>query len=246
MMKLIYDNNGIPVLDGQQIEVLARDLLADFDSKTNGYRRLSSMEKLLEYIEDRDNVEIGYEDLSSYGEDVCGLTDFANRMILIDEKLAEKPELENIFNFTCGHEIGHWELHRHVPITTSDNDDGKQEVIYRIVCKNNLVRVVKDTYNTPRGFLEWQANSFSAALLLPPLQVRALIMDWQKERGIRNVGKIHLDNQQINQLDYMSLSAYLSNLFGVSRDALKIRLKNLDILNEPSTRVIDIVEYALR
>lgn len=227
-----YDNNGIPILSAKQIEQLAICFLQKYDPKTLGFLRLVPIEKLLEYIGARDNIETGYEVLDQYKSEAAGLTDFDNKRVLIDEVLANNDNLELLFNFACAHEIAHWELHRFKPITTGDNDEQRQKVIHRIVCDKKELKVCSERYLSPMGLVEWQANSFAAALLMPALQLKFLVHKWHEDEGIRNPGIIYLDDQPQNQLDYARLSESLSKYFHVSKQALRLRLKNLNILKE--------------
>lgn len=238
--KINYDNNGIPILYPYQIEESATVLLREFDPKSLGYLRTASMEKLLEYIEERDGVEIGYEDLSVYGQGVLGITDFEKRRILIDEELAADEKLEFVFNFACGHEIGHWMLHRFKPITVQEKSERK--VLQQLICVNDEIVLCESSYLSPKAFLEWQANSFAAALSMPEKQIKYLVTTWQQQNGVRREGWIYLDDQYINRVTYNDLSKFLIKELGVSKQAIKLRLKNLDILHEEGDKLIEILE----
>ncbi len=235
-----YDNNGIPILSSYQIEELATNLLKEFDPKSLGYLRTASMEKLLEYIGERDGVEIGYDDLSIYGVGVLGITDFQNKRILIDEELAADEKKESIFNFACGHEIGHWIMHRFKPITVQEKSERK--VLRKLICVNDEIVLCNTSFLNPKAFLEWQANSFAASLSMPERQVKYLVATWQEKEGIRNSGSIYLDDQPQNRIDYHNISKFLVNELRTSKQAIYLRLKNLDILHEKEYKLIEILE----
>lgn len=143
------------------------------------------------------------------------------------------------YRFTLAHEAGHWRLHRRLfqrhanqPSLLPDADDRAN-----YVCRSS------DT--SP---LEWQANYFAAALLMP----RELVLrEWEKWRG--NLEPIYLDDLRQNRQRILSSELLrrgglgmgeesianallefacrpLADTFQVSAEAMRIRLENLNLL----------------
>lgn len=100
-------------------------------------------------------ITLEYDDL---GEilgipDVLGATWVDEKRIVINKSLANEKD-EGRLNFTCGHEIGHWVLHRQF----LSSNDAKPVVICRT--------------SQSKSREEWQADYFSACLLMPAEEVR--------------------------------------------------------------------------
>jgi len=90
-------------------------------------------------------------------DDVLGATYVESRRISIDESLLEdEPRL----NFTCAHEIGHWELHRHL-VQTAAGSGNRHTNLDTIFCRIRDVKLA----------IEWQSNFFAACLLMPEEEV---------------------------------------------------------------------------
>lgn len=104
-------------------------------------------------------LQLSFEDLRGKLDlnDVLGATYVKSRRISIDKSLLEdEPRL----NFTCAHEIGHWELHRHLvqKAARSGNRYAGQDTIF---CR---IRDAKQP-------IEWQSDFFAACLLMPEEEV---------------------------------------------------------------------------
>ena len=88
-------------------------------------------------------------------DDVLGATWMDDNKVIIDENV----EHEGRFMFTCGHEIGHWQLHRPLieaarqQMSLFDAGDPKPTIVCRKQEKKK------------RG--EWQADYFSSCILMP-------------------------------------------------------------------------------
>lgn len=149
------------------------------------------------------------------------------------------------YRFTLAHEAGHWRLHRRLfqrhanqPSLLPDADDRAN-----YVCRSS------DT--SP---LEWQANFFAAALLMP----RELVLrEWEKWRGnldpiylddlrprrqeiitseLLRGGGLSMDEDSINDTLFEHTCRPLAETFEVSAEAMRIRLENLKLLCDKKER----------
>lgn len=197
----------LPFLSYDDIAHKADSLLPDM--RMQGYE-VWGFENLLE----KENLRCQWGTLP---EGQLGRLDVQNRTITISHELQNQ---ESRFRFTVGHELGHYYLHsdilRDYIVTYGEND---QSLSYQL----------SDTANTKR--LEYQANVFSACLLMPEKSVFALAYQHFTERE-RNMGYIWRDNQPVNYHRCNVLIDTMSKEMNVSWQAMYLRMKKLQILRE--------------
>jgi Zn-dependent peptidase ImmA (M78 family) len=112
--------------------------------------------------------------------------------IRIDPSLLALEESPR-FRFTLAHELGHMSLHRNLPLDFQSLDASQKAIID----SEHDVAPEPRELKTPRDWLEWQANSYAAALLMPQPTVGDEIARVQAALGIaRNLGRIRLDGQR--------------------------------------------------
>jgi len=82
--------------------------------------------------------------------------------------------------------------------------------------------------------MEWQANRFASALLLPREQLAVSLAGLIQLHGITNrgYGVLYVDNDPWNLRTFISITESLASEFGVSRSVVEYRLKNLNLLND--------------
>jgi len=173
---------------------------------------------------------VEYASLSEDGS-VLGLTAFAptscmvwrngkprllnipTSLILVDESLLHRDCMGRE-RFTIVHECGHQILHGtefartyQAPVSVDSAES--------FVARRALV--------TANGWLEWQANTMSAALLMPHHQMPKAIKNFSgKDRIVSEHGCItYSEGKGINEI---------AEFYGVSYTALTIRLKQLGLL----------------
>ena len=108
--------------------------------------------------------------------------------------------------FTIGHEVGHWVLHRDYV----RGDAAERGVLARIICRTEQRREP----------VEWQADRFSACLLMPSRMVRDAFQ--------HQVGERPLDRFDVHSL---------AGDFGVSQQAMRIRVRELALGSAPVKKV---------
>jgi hypothetical protein len=127
--------------------------------------------------------------------------------VIIDTHL-EIKELEARKRFTVAHELGHLALHKGIFTVYQRSEDYEREG-----CNWNAL----DT-------IEWQANTYAAAMLMPhqtmgyAIECALKALSCSKESFKRNA--------KLDKKYYYTLVDIIANIYGVSFTVAKIRLKN--------------------
>ncbi len=120
-------------------------------------------------------LELGFDDLPhKLGiPDVLGATWIQKKKVLIDSTLDPtiNSNMEGRYRFTVGHELGHWDLHRHFFQT-----DPNQTTLFGMSPEPSIV-CRKRAKKEP---IEWQADSFAGYLLMPTDMV---LKAWEEQYG---------------------------------------------------------------
>ncbi len=154
-----------------------------------------------------------------------GRIDLINHHITLDFSLLEKEHCER---FTMSHEIGHYVLHSNLP-----------EQLGRIESfgDNNVLFDSTSTLNNVLNRCEIQANLFAASLLMPKFLV-AYLYSYYFEINITRVygDKISTlywdDNNSASIQNCMRIIGPMARQLHVSIQAVKWRLKNMNLLKE--------------
>lgn len=197
-------------------------------------------------------VSLGFDDLGRLlgvpGTDILGAFWVDRREVIIDQSLDphENPAMEGRYNFSVGHEIGHLRLHlRYVAkadrqVAMFANHEPKPAVICRSSQK--------------KAPIEWQADYFSACFHMPRQQVfdawsacfgslrpfvYADVADqgWtrgNKYRGSRptreTMSKVVEAPFEPHAYAFETIAKEFNSMFGMSPQAMRIRLENLGLL----------------
>jgi len=169
-----------------------------------------------------------YADLSMYGPDVEGLTEFfpgRKPGVKISSSLAEDNRRENRLRTTLTHEYGHvhfhsylWELETSRGGLFQDKRNGNKQICKR----DNILDAVQSDW------MEWQAGYACGALLMPLTQVRRLVGEYQDSNGLYGI-------IGVNDPHGKNLVEAVQSRFQVSADAARVRLMKLRILGETAT-----------
>jgi Zn-dependent peptidase ImmA (M78 family) len=157
---------------------------------------------------------------------ILGCFLFKSREIYVDRTLvADSPR----FRFTLAHEVGHLILHRNI------RPDSITRERKKIVDTRQQLRLGRGVQRSELDWIEWQANQFASALLLPrPILQRTLISVQQECDITSRLGTIYVDAQAINIHNYYRTLHMLIDRLPVSRTVLIIRLKTLGLLIDDS------------
>ncbi|EUB97334.1 protein of unknown function DUF955 [Rhizobium sp. CF080] len=124
--------------------------------------------------------------------------------------------------FTIGHEIGHFCL-RHQNYLRSET-----------ILERDLE--ISSEASNPLNYdrLEFQANAFSADLILPDRAFIFAMARFRLQLGIkyRGLGFIFVDDQQDNLLVYYKFLTLLSIEFEASKQMIEIKLRKMGLLND--------------
>ena len=228
------------ILSRNNIEDIADIITSDFDLfcgvKDDPHRVLPRKAPIERFAEDYLNLEVSYARLSSDGS-ICGMTAYEdteyvcridgvqhvlplkrNQVVLDDSYI--RPGREEIQNgsrrFTLAHECAHQILYQ-----MESNAGGTACRRRYVKCRCTDLRDLGGAKN----WTEWQANALGAALLMPRHEMDLAMSLLAPGRRLSAFdGRIPFADENCIRL--------MKRIFGVSRTALIIRLRNLDMLTD--------------
>lgn len=208
-------NLNVPYLSKETIEAHALALLEEFPRSQYPIEGPpipvdDLAEKLL-------GLTIDFSDLRDrfQANDVLGALFAKDSSIYIDERLDpdEYPDQEGRYRFTVAHEIGHWCQHRpYLGDLSVQIEMFSDESLPSVVCRESENRTI----------VEYQANYFAAALLMPKPLVYST---WRETRGTTR--PLHFDQE--GDAAFGQVAGEMARSFKVSRQAMKIRLDELGL-----------------
>lgn len=175
-----------------------------------------NLDKLQDFLESKYDLNIKFSKLE---EDILGKIEFNPLKISISSN-----QEENRKRFTFCHEVGHLILHKKLLEDKIDNKTDTQSSLTLGFQATNM--------STKR--LEIQANIFASHLLIPS---EPLIRDVAKYFDGENINKgyLYLDKQPVNISLVNTLLRKLSDKYGASMEAIRIKLISLNLLRDESS-----------
>ena len=165
---------NVKFLSEQQIERDALGLLEEYFHKLG--RPIQVPVPAEDILELHLGLSLDFDDLQAVLgiPDVLGALWADKREVFIDQSLEPSvhPDMEGLYHFSIGHEIGHWRLHRQYLVNAQGqlamftDSHSQPTVICRTSQKNQRI--------------EWQANYFSSCFLMPG---RCLLDAWSRRFG---------------------------------------------------------------
>jgi Zn-dependent peptidase ImmA (M78 family) len=247
----------IKYLTADAIEERALKLLRSYFKQAD--RPIEAPIPVEEILEFHLGFSLDFENLHSMlgKADVLGATWLEQQAVYIDESLdpVEHPNMAGRYKFTIGHEIGHIDLHRKQLAT-----QGVPQVAFR---HYGLTPLLVCLLGQRKERIEWQADQYSAALLMPQELVlhawnqrfqtagsRPYIFErkhWfdlehklDKPR-MRPIGQIIQNTLEPRPKSvanvFRQVGAYFAPQFGVSTQAMQIRLESLGLLQCPGYEI---------
>jgi Zn-dependent peptidase ImmA (M78 family) len=228
VVKMIRDRTGRfaqrPYYDARELdhecEALIRELLQRRHGKVSWP---VTTEDLTVLIEMHDADLDSYADLTRYGHDVEGVTEFfENRgpKVSISERISADDRRENRFRTTLTHEFGHVKFHGPLwaeKFATNDMFDRQPHANKAVSKRENIL-------NAPQSdWMEWQAGYISGALLMPATPVRRVVSGYGAPLGLH--GDIHVTSDHAD-----ALVTLVIDQFDVSAEAARVRLLKLNLL----------------
>jgi hypothetical protein len=162
-------------------------------------------------------------DLSSYGADVEGVTEFKPRQkprVRIAGELAYDERRENRYRTTLTHEYGHVHFHAYLFEIEPRGADlfGSEPTDRTQVCKRETILNARQT-----DWMEWQAGYVCGSLLMPVSNLNRVVGAYQEKHKL--FGPV--SSRTPHAAAVISL---VTRQFKVSEDATRIRLSQIGLL----------------
>lgn len=168
-----------------------------------------------------------YADLSGFGATVEGVTIFnpgGRPSVKITSILADDPHRENRLRTTLTHEFGHVYFHAYLwTLEQAEHPElrfgAKAKLTKNVqVCKRETIVDAPEV-----DWMEWQAGHVCGAILMPATRVRNLVLD-------SFASKLGQSTWSPETSTAHEIIAAIQESFSVSRDAARVRLLRLGIL----------------
>ena len=186
--------NGVPVISRKEIDVIASNYVRAFQPGALVEPQMFRMEEFIEcYLQ----MNLDYQYLSHNGV-YLGMTVFNDtdripvycpetntaeyihadaHTVIIDCRLIEDEKQEHRYRYTMGHEAGHEVFHAHIfadnPSRVSLRESASKPMI-RCREDSSMRRRSNTAGWTDHDWMEWHANAFASALLMPADAVRMI------------------------------------------------------------------------
>lgn len=166
-----------------------------------------------EWIEQALNIRFDIRNLSHLGDGVLGGAFLKERRIVVSDTLVNQ---EGRYRFTCAHELGHIVLHR------------KHATVFHESASTEPMTAPDSNK------LEWQADRFAAAFLMPAELLITELFDICERRGLdrrRCVTELMLGTPESEWLWRYRFLPDLTRRFGVSLSAMLHRFGDFRLPN---------------
>jgi hypothetical protein len=204
------------------IESKAEQVISHFDPYARRKNR-SPIYEVVRGLREQFNIRFYFDQdlgLGKSGKKILGRFDFRPRQIFVHKVLPwDSPR----FRWTLCHEVGHLVLHRRLTASAISRDPA-------FVDTKEQLRFVRTGNRSEKAWIEWQANQFAAALLLPRAILQPAVTIIHRQLGIPRPGCIYLDDQHRNYRDYAETLRLLAERLNASKTMLRIRLLHLGTL----------------
>lgn len=250
-LRINRKSNEVPVLSKIEIEVLAKEILQDYNSELLNEPAPLDVEHLLECYA---GLEIDYKDLS-HNQSILGMIVFndgyvpvydeeeqkAERIaveegtVLIDNSLLKEEQAAR-GRFTICHEVSHWLLHKDVYHIDRNQMTlfaaMEEEKTTAIRCKKSDIESRgKKPLITDDDWMEWQADYLASALLMPEEPFIRAMEGYVDFMGLDE----HFNAKEIDPFKGLwaeGLASHMAYTFDVSLTSAKIRIKNLQKIED--------------
>jgi hypothetical protein len=164
-----------------ECERIIKAFLTDLYGEVKFPVRTEDLKKLIE--RDADDLDV-YADLTSYGQDVEGVTEFTpgeRPKVRVSASLTEDDRRENRLRTTLTHEYGHVHFHAYL----WDLEPPTVDLLRRypngdkIICKRDTMIDAVQT-----DWMEWQAGYVCGALLMPKTALTEPCREYVETHGI--------------------------------------------------------------
>lgn len=206
-------NAFIPRISAEYIESKAERMLGRTNPQVFWSPRPTSLGRIVSACEESGSLIYEHaDDLKRRGLLAeCVISERPVR-IRVNETLRHRPD----FPFTLAHELGHFALHRNLDVPPDYMQ--LRTPVRDLVSGRKLIE-------TTREQLEWQANRFAAALLMPRHGLQAVLMA-ATIHVFRGLGQfqIHLNDDSVSVREHNSVVGFVARYYRVSRQVARNRL----------------------
>ena len=241
--------NGVPVISRKEIDVIASSYVRAFQPQALVEPQMFRIE---EFIECCLQLNMDYQYLSHNGV-YLGMTVFNDtdripvycpetntaeyihadaHTVIIDCRLIEDEKQEHRYRYTLGHEAGHEVFHAHIFVTDPNQVslwESASKPMIRCREDSSMRRCTNTVGWTDQDWMEWHANAFSSALLMPSDAVDII---YRSTDGMKTAAR---NSAAIGEM---------VRVFNVSTEAATYRLKDLGyIRQEDRTDYLRIAPY---
>lgn len=219
----VFDLNkvsGLKKLSRKAIEEIANNLHDEIDKRTLQQTLGIQFEKTTNFFKEKYKLNFEFEKsiyLNST-KNILGYFDIANNTICVDCSIVNTDR----FAFLFAHEIGHFVLHRELKLNQQVYDKF-QDSEYDFMSNKYLL-------NNYKNWIEWQANEFASAFVMPNNSFYTRLFAIQKHLGISRAGHIYLDDQPINRQDFGKITTYLVEHFKTTYTSVIYKLESLELI----------------
>jgi Zn-dependent peptidase ImmA (M78 family) len=173
------------------------------------------------------NASLG---LNTSGQKIFGCLELKPLAIYVDGILKDDVR----YPFVLAHELGHLVLHR-----TVDFEKSKYESIQDVDNNFRGRECITDV-----DWMEWQANRFAAALLMPRRTLKRALDKAQKAAGLGGYrGRIYVSNAAYHLKDFDITIEEMARIYGVSKTNIEYRLKSYGYIQDDRTLGSHISRY---
>jgi hypothetical protein len=228
MVRMIADSRfgERPFYSESDLDHLCEKLLRKFFHESDSKIPLPIPTDDLTRLIERDTADFDPgADLSAYGADVEGVTEFfpgSKPHVRISATLADNERRENRYRTTLTHEYAHVHLHNHLFQMAAQTSRliGGRKPAHVQVCKRDTMFAARKT-----DWMEWQAGYVCGALLMPVTLLRQQVAAFQEQHKL--FGPIDASSDHAGKLIVV-----VADAFQVSSEAARVRLSVLGLLGK--------------
>ena len=231
-MRYVRDTTGRfsrrPHYQPEELDRECENIITKFLKDKHGKAEFPVTTDDLTLLIERDTEDFdSYADLTVYGNDVEGVTEFRpgkKPIVRISEDLSNDDRRENRLRTTLTHEYGHVHFHAYLWDVEPPGDDllQKNPNANKQICKRDTMLDATQT-----DWMEWQAGHACGAILMPVSRLRRVVGAYQEANNLFGVIGTSSEHGQ-------ALIASVREAFQVSADAARVRLLKLNILGKAS------------
>jgi Zn-dependent peptidase ImmA (M78 family) len=209
-----------PVELDRECESIMNAFLTDLHGKVEFPIQTEDLKKLID--RDADDLDV-YADLSGYGPDVEGVTEFRpgqKPKVAINAGLTEDSRRENRLRTTLTHEYGHVHFHAYLWDTEPPSPDllRRKPNSDKIICKRDTMIEAAQT-----DWMEWQAGYVCGALLMPKSAIVRTCTSFCEVNNLYGAVSLQSAHGSI-------LISQVAKAFRVSEDAARVRMLKLGLV----------------